>query len=91
MSSSMPTQHRIYPRTVRLQSLAASMASAKAEVSSVLTLPMVSVPEFASSMGISIATARRWLQIGTVKGYRSGRSWWKIPVSEVARLKGLQP
>jgi hypothetical protein len=89
MSSSVPTQHRIYPRTVRLQSLAATMASAKAEIASVLSMPMLSAPEFSQAMGISIATTRRWLKSSVVKGFRSGRSWWKIPVSEVARMKGL--
>jgi excisionase family DNA binding protein len=89
VSSNMPTQHRVYPRTVRLQSLAASMASAKQEIAGVLAMPMISVPEFSEAMGVSIATSRRWLKDGTIKGFRSGRSWWKIPVSEVKRMKGL--
>jgi len=89
MSSTVP--HRVYPRTVRLQSLSASVLNAKQEVANVLAMPMVSVPEFATAMGVTINTARRWLKEGTIKGFRSGRQWWKIPVSEVARLKGMQP
>jgi excisionase family DNA binding protein len=88
MSSTVP--RGIYPRTIRLQSLAASVLAFKQEINSVLAQPMVSAPEFAASMNVSVVTVYRWLRQGTVKGYRSGRTWWKIPVSEVKRLKGLE-
>jgi excisionase family DNA binding protein len=77
------------PRTIRLQSLSASMLARSQEVASTLATPMLSVSEFATALNISTATVHRWLRNSTLKGFRTGKGWWRVPVAEVARLKGL--
>lgn len=79
------------PRSTRVQSLASSMLRVQQENASLLATPMVSVPEFAVAMNITTATAHRWLHASKVKGFRTGEAgWYRIPISEIARLKGLQ-
>jgi excisionase family DNA binding protein len=81
MSSTMP----------RSSQLSASLIAARQEYQTVLSMPMLRVPEFAIAMGISKATAAKWVKSGLVKGYRTGVSGrWRIPLTEVQRMKGLE-
>jgi excisionase family DNA binding protein len=78
------------PRSSRIQSLSASLIAAKQQNEAVLAQPMLSVPEFAVALNISLPTAYRWVKSNLVKGYRTGNAgWWRIPLTEVQRMKGL--
>jgi hypothetical protein len=84
MSSSMPRSHQ-------LQSLSASLIAARQEKQTLLAMPTLRLPEFATAMDISISTARIWVKSGLVKAFRTGAAGrWRVPLSELARLKGQE-
>ena len=80
----------IHQRHSRLHSLSAALIASQRETTDLLATPMLTVTEFAKSMDIHVGTARSWLNRSVVKGYRAGRGNWKIPLTELARLKGIQ-
>ncbi len=80
----------LMPRSSQLQTISASLLAAKQENQALLATPMLRIPEFAASMGISKSTAIKWVKSNLVKAYRTGnRGWLRIPLTEVQRLKGM--
>ena len=49
------------------------------------------VAEVAEVLRVHPETVRRWLNSGKLKGYRLGGTsvGWRIPASEIERLKGM--
>lgn len=50
----------------------------------------LTVEEVVAALKVHRNTVRRWLKNGHLKGYRLGgtKAGWRIPVSEVEKLKG---
>ena len=47
----------------------------------------VTPKEFAERTGFAAGTIRRWLKEGVVKGKQVGKCSWRIPLSELEKMK----
>jgi excisionase family DNA binding protein len=78
-------------RTPRYASLAGVMLQQEQQATALLSQRMLSVTEVATSLGVNARTIYQWVSRKYILGLRSGpRGHWRIPSSELARLKGAQ-
>jgi hypothetical protein len=80
----MPTQRRQYSL------LAKELLRQQEQTSELFRERILSITEVRAALGgLTAGTIRKWLRCGYLKGFRVGRlGHWKIPVSEVLRLRG---
>lgn len=76
-------------RGSRHANLAAVMLQQEQQATALMAQRMLSIREVAASCGVNVAQVRLWRKRGYLQAFRSGpRGHWRIPITELARLKG---
>jgi len=49
-----------------------------------------SLQQAAALLSVNVMTVRRWIKKGDVVAFRAGRKLWRIPLSELRKLKQIR-